>query len=178
MVERGLAGAVLGELPVRPDVVMQPIPEYVTEKCKANDRADLEFSFAGATEPKTFDTTVVNTMAKSNTPRKAVVVLRAKFKKKTEKYEGAYADFSPYVVNILGSPCPDSRGALRAFVKNSLSRTVTGLMDADDVAVSRVAAAIRLRTAFAVVRALGEELFRNSRRGQEKWWRCDGRGVG
>ena len=148
------------ELPVRPHVVPQPIPEYVTGTCSADDRADMEFSFTGATEPKTFDTTVVNTIPKSNTPRKAGAVLRAKFRKKTEKYGGAYLDFSPYVVNILGSPCPDSRGALRAFVKNSISRTVTGLMDADDVVVGRTVTAIRLRTAFAVVRALREELFR------------------
>ena len=65
----------------------------------------------------------------------------------------------------MGTPSNNSRKALHVFVSSTIASSSMNPDDED--MIGRTTAAIRLRAAFALVRALGEELFRNP--GRDLW---------
>ena len=161
-VERAFEFAVQRNLPGPPPVKRGPIPARFTQFMKDMERADLEFYMGSGVKPITFDTTAINPLAKSRldkglTPRRG---MNLEYIDKIKRYRMAYADFRPYVVTLLGTPCPRSRKRLTHMCHQACSVAIAGPWAMGPEDANQRAGKIIQQVAFATVKAVAYWAFR------------------
>ena len=133
-------------------------------------RADLEVRFSQDTGPgMVFDVTAINTLSESRVKNYRITpdskpdtdgpaaVLRGAEASKVRMYGGAYSDFKPYAVDLLGAPAQSSRKAIKALCEKAYSGSGTSI---DELHVNRMRNSIIREVAFAVAKATSDALLR------------------
>ena len=136
----------------------------------ADIRADVEIGYSQDTGPgMVFDVTAINTLSearvrdyrfkpdsKPDTDGPAAALRRAETTK-VRMYGGAYSDFKPDAVDLLGAPARSSRKAIKALCKKAYSGSDTSV---DELHINRMRNSIIREVAFAVAKATSDALLR------------------